>query len=133
MLTTADSAHLDEQPVDTPRAFVYATEVPVHKGFSEEGQLVRIPNSYKDAQKSPQWSDWNNAIQKEMDSLRKHNVYRLVKMSSVPKKEKIIGSRFVFKQKVDGRFKASLVVQGYVQEAGSTTGEAMSQCAASGA
>ena len=47
MLTTADSAHLDGQPFDTPRAFVYATGVPVHKGFSEEGQLVRIPNSYK--------------------------------------------------------------------------------------
>ena len=118
MLTTADSAHLDGQPFDTLRAFVYATGVPVHKGFSEEGQLVRIPNSYKDAQKSPQWGDWNNAIQKEMDSLRKHNVYKLVKMSSVPKEEKIIGSRFVFKQKVDGRFKARLVVQGYVQEAG---------------
>ena len=118
MLTTADSAHLDGQPFDTPRAFVYATGVPVHKGFSEEGQPVRIPNSYKDAQKSPQWGDWNNAIQKEMDSLRKHNVYKLVKMSSVPKEEKIIGSRFVFKQKVDGRFKARLVVQGYVQEAG---------------
>ena len=53
-----------------------------------------------------------------MDSLRKHNVYKLVKMSNVPKEEKIIGSRFVFKQKVDGRFKARLVVQGYVQEAG---------------
>ena len=122
MLTTADSAHLDGQPFDTPRAFVYATGVPVHKGFSEEGQLVRIPNSYKDAQKSPQWGDWNNAIQKETDSLRKHNVYKLVKMSSVPKEEKIIGSRFVFKQKVDGRFKARLVVQGYVQEAGDDYG-----------
>ena len=103
MLTTADSAHLDGQPFDTPRAFVYATGVPVHKGFSEEGQPVRIPNSYKDAQTSPQWGDWNNAIQKEMDSLRKHNVYKLVKMSSVPKEEKIIGSRFVFQ--AEGRRK----------------------------
>ena len=118
MLTTADSAHFDGQPFDTPRAFVYATGIPVHKGFSEEGQLVRIPNSYKDAQKSPQWGNWNNAIQKEMDSLRKHNVYKLVKTSSVPKEENIIGSRFVFKQKIDGRFKARLVFQGYVQEAG---------------
>ena len=69
----------------------------MHKGFSEEGQPVRIPNSYKDAQTSPQWGDWKNAIEKEMDSLRKHNVYKLVKRSSVPKEEKIIGSRFVFK------------------------------------
>ena len=60
----------------------------MHKGFSEEGQPVRIPNNYKDAQKSPQWGDWNNAIQKEMDSLRKHNVYKLVKMSSARKKKR---------------------------------------------
>ena len=105
----------------------------MHKGFSEEGQLVRIPNSYKDTQKSPQWGDWNNAIQKEMDSLRKHNVYKLINMSSVPKEEKIIGSRFVFKQKVDGRFKARLVVQATYKRLGSTTGEATPQCAASGA
>ena len=53
MLTTADSAHLDGQPFDTPRAFVYATGVPVHKGFSEEDQLVRIPNSYEDVYVKP--------------------------------------------------------------------------------
>ena len=133
MLTTADSAHLDGQPFDTPRAFVYATGVPVHKGFSEEGQLVRIPNSYKDAQKSPQWGDWNNAIQKEMDSLRKHNVYKLVKISSVPKEEKIIRSRFVFKQKIDGRSKPDSSFKATHRRLGSTTGEATPQCAPSGA
>ena len=55
MLTTTDSAHLDGQPFDTPRAFVYATGVPVHKGFSEEGQLVRIPNSYKERFERQTW------------------------------------------------------------------------------
>ena len=56
------------------------------------------------------------AIQKEMDGLKQHDVYKLVNVSSVPNGEKIIGSRFVFKQKADGRFKARLVVQGQVQE-----------------
>ena len=51
-----------------------------------------------------------------MDSLKQHDVDKLVNVSSVPKGEKIIGSRFVFKQKADGRFKARLVVQGHVQE-----------------
>ena len=53
-----------------------------------------------------------------MDSLKQHDVYKLVNISSVPKGKKIIGSRFVFKQKADGRFKARLVVQGHVQEPG---------------
>ena len=53
-----------------------------------------------------------------MDSLKQHDVYKLVNVSSVPKGVKIVGSRFVFKQKADGRFKARLVVQGHVQESG---------------
>ena len=53
-----------------------------------------------------------------MDSLKQHDVYKLVNISSVPKEEKIIGSRFVFKQKANGRFKARLVVQDHVQEPG---------------
>ena len=51
-----------------------------------------------------------------MNSLKQHDVSKLVNISSVPKKEKIFGSRFVFKQKADGRFKARHVVQGHVQE-----------------
>ena len=53
-----------------------------------------------------------------MDSLKQHDIYKLVNISSVPKGEEIIGSRFVFKQKADGRFKARLVVHGHVQEPG---------------
>ena len=53
-----------------------------------------------------------------MDSLKQHDVYKLVNISSVPKGEKIIGSRFVFKQKADGRFKVRLSVQGHVQKPG---------------
>ena len=68
--------------------------------------------------KSPQRKDWQGAIQKEMDSLKQHGVYKLVNISSVPKGEKIIGSRLVFKQMAEGRFKARLVVQGHVQEPG---------------
>ena len=118
MLTAADSAHLDGQPFDTPRAFVYATGVPVHKGFSEEGQPVRIPNSYKDAQKSPQWGDWNNAIQKDRIACGSTTSTSWSRCPVSRKKEKSSVHASFFKQKVDGRFKARLVVQGYVQEAG---------------
>ena len=116
---TVNFAHLDGDSFASSRAFVNATGAPAHKRISEEGNHpLKIPNSCKDAVKSPQWKDWQGAIQKEMDSLKQHDVYKLVNISSVPKGEKIIGSRFFFKQKADGRFKARLVVQGHVQEPG---------------
>ena len=116
---TADFAHLDGDPFASSRAFVYATGAPAHKGISEEGNLpLKIPNSYKDAVKFPQQNDCQGAIQKEMDSLKQHDVYKLANISSVLKGEKIIDSCFVFKQKADRRFKARLVVQGHVQEPG---------------
>ena len=116
---TGDFAHLDRDPFASSRAFVYATGAPAHKEISEEGnQPLKTPNGYKDAKKSPQWKDWQGAIQKGMESLKQHDVYKPVNISSVPKEEKVIGSRFVFKKKADGRFKARLVVQGHVQELG---------------
>ena len=116
---TADFSHLDGHPFASSRAFLYATGAPAHKGILEEGnQSLKIPHSYKDAVKSPQWKDWQGAIQKEVDILKQHDVYKPVNISSVPKGEKILGSRFVFKQKADGRFKARLIVQGHVQEPG---------------
>ena len=118
---TADFAHLDVDPFASSKAFVFATGAPAHKGILEKGnQPLKIPNSYKDAVKSPQWKDWQGAIQKEMGSLKQHDVYKLVNTPSVPnpKRENIISSRFVFKQKVDGRFKARLVVHGHVREPG---------------
>ena len=116
---TADFAHLDGDPFASSRALVYATGIPAHEGISEEGnQPLKISSSYMDSVKSPEGNDWQDAIQKEMDSLKQHDVYKLVNNSSVPKGGKIIGSRFVFEQKADGRFKARLVVQGHVQEPG---------------
>ena len=53
-----------------------------------------------------------------MVSLKEYDVYELVPINQVSKGQKIIGSRFVFKQKADGRLKARLVVRVYSQEAG---------------
>ncbi|CAB1099770.1 unnamed protein product [Ectocarpus sp. CCAP 1310/34] len=71
---------------------------------------------------SPQREEWKGACSKEMDNLRKHNVYNLVPLSSVPKGEKILGTKFVFNKKLDGRFEALLVVGGPRQEPGQDYG-----------
>ena len=76
---TADFAHLDGDSFASLGAFVYATGAPAHKGIlEEENQPLKISNSYKGTVKSPQWKDWQGAIQKEMDSLKQHDVYKLV-------------------------------------------------------
>ena len=80
--------------------------------------------------KSRQRKQWLGANDKEIKSLREHEVYDLVPITGVPKGKKIIGSRFVFKQKADNRFKARLVVQGYVQEPGIDFGKSFAPCAA---
>ncbi|CAB1107860.1 unnamed protein product [Ectocarpus sp. CCAP 1310/34] len=63
-----------------------------------------------------------HSLCKEMDNLRKHNVCNLVPLSSVPKGEKILGTKFVFKKKLDGRFKARLGVGGHRQGPGQDYG-----------
>ena len=51
-----------------------------------------------DAINSPGHEEWKIAIDKEMDSLDDHDVYYLVPITNVPHDNKIIGSRFEFKQ-----------------------------------
>ena len=63
---------------------------------------------------------WHDAMQHEMDSLHKHNVFNLVEL---PNGRKAIGSKWVFRVKhnADGsveRCKARLVAQGYSQKHG---------------
>ena len=131
---TADFAHMDVDPFASSRAFVYAAGTPAHKGILEErNQPLKIPNSYKNAVKSHQWKDWQGTIQKEIDSLKQHNVYKLVNISSVSKGRRSpahassSGRRQTGDSRSDSSFKASS------KNLGSTTGGAMNQCAASDA
>lgn len=56
-------------------------------------------------------------------SLDDHEAYDLVPLTSVPRKQKVIISRFVFKQKADDIPKARLVVQGHFQDPGIAYGK----------
>ena len=53
------------------------------------------------------------AMVKELASLKQHNVYDLVSITSVPLGHEVIVSGWVFKQKADGTLKARLVAQGW--------------------
>ena len=114
-----DFAHFEEDPFTLPHAYVYATSSAQQHGILEEtSQVIKIPTTYAEAMASPQCQEWKGACGIEMDTLQKYNVYNLVPLSKVPKGDKILDTKFVFKKKLDGRFKARLVVGGHRQEAG---------------
>ena len=54
-------------------------------------------------------------MDKELDSLQQHDVAELISPDSVSSDSSVISTRWVYKVKADGRFKARLVVQGWGQ------------------
>ena len=78
------------------------------------------PISLKACQKREDWKLWKNAIETELDSLKKLNTWTLVDR---PPNTNIVGNKFVFKIKrnSDGtidKYKARLVAKGYTQQEG---------------
>lgn len=78
------------------------------------------PTTVSEALNGPDADQWHKAMQQEMDSLHKHDVWNLTEL---PEGRKAIGSKWVFRVKynADGsmeRLKARLVAQGYSQRYG---------------
>ncbi|KAI0994843.1 hypothetical protein K3495_g13339 [Podosphaera aphanis] len=72
-----------------------------------------IPRIYSDAVNGTDRLKWQAAIDEELESLRIKEVFKPI--THVPHGRRIVGSRWVFTIKSDGRFKARLVAQGYSQ------------------
>jgi hypothetical protein len=77
-----------------------------------DGAGEKLPNvcnvhkwHYRDLMRFPEaaWKEWKTACLEELESLRKHNVFKL---TDPPKGCKIIGCQWVFNIKSDGRKKA---------------------------
>ena len=84
---------------------------------------IKVPNNVEEALQSPNSRDWKLAMEKELQSLKAHQVADLVPESEVPESSRIIGTRWIFRVKADGLFKARLVVKGYNQRVGIDCGE----------
>ena len=76
------------------------------------------PKSILECQKRSDWIKWKEAIQAELDSLNKHNVFRPVVQT--PNNVIPVGYKWVFMRKRNDknevvRYKARLVAQGFSQ------------------
>ena len=81
---------------------------------------IEEPMTYHEAVNGSKGSNWKEAMQVEMKSFKDNNVWELV---TLPKNKKLVGSKWVYKVKVDGdghdvRFKARLVAPGFTQTKG---------------
>ena len=71
------------------------------------------PSTVAEARSSPEKVKWEKAMEREMESLHSNGVWELVEP---PLNRKIVGSKWIFKRKVDAdgtveRYKARLVAQ----------------------
>src|ERR1700730_13802108 len=70
------------------------------------------PETYAEAIQSDNSSDWMNACAYEIDALAKNGTWELV---DLPPGRKAVKSKWVFKLKTDGRYRARLVAKGFTQ------------------
>ena len=61
---------------------------------------------------------WRKAIRKKLSDMITRGVWKNVPLDDVPEGRRLIGSKWVFKEKRDGRFHAQLVCLGYSQVPG---------------
>ena len=77
--------------------------------------VVEEPGSLREALSGENGREWKTAWESEVESLRKNETWVVAKP---PPERNIVGCRWLFVRKSDGRFKVRLVAKGYSQEPG---------------
>ena len=60
-------------------------------------------------------NEWMEGIKKEFKDFNNREVWKIIKLNDMPSNRRLIGSKWVFKQKRDGRKRSRLVCLGYTQ------------------
>lgn len=81
-------------------------------------KLVAEPRSFAEAVNGPEAAQWRAAMDEEIKSLKMHGTWKL---ANLPADRKPVGSKWIFKRKVEengnvAQYKARLVVQGFSQK-----------------
>src|SRR5882757_2940973 len=83
-----------------------------HAELLAAAYVGRDPASYAEAMRSVDAKQWSDACQYEIDALHKNDTWELTKL---PPSRKTIKSKWVFKLKADGHYRARLVAKGFMQ------------------
>ncbi|UYV64622.1 hypothetical protein LAZ67_3001360 [Cordylochernes scorpioides] len=90
--------------------------------YKTEAQDIQTPTNYSEVLRLPkiEREKWLQAMNEELNSLEKNNVWEL---TPLPKDKKIIGCKWTYKQKLNSkgeieRYKARLVAKGFNQKFG---------------
>ena len=118
----------DEEPMKQSRELVglRAFNNPGRREFIEfsfnttldDSEEPEVPNVFKEAwwhKDQIERKEWRDAVRKEFRDMIKRGVWRKVELSSMPKGRKAVGSKWVFKKKKNGVYRARLVALGYSQ------------------
>jgi Reverse transcriptase (RNA-dependent DNA polymerase) len=76
-------------------------------------EITIYPQTLRAALSSPHRQDWWKAVCTAFGNCENKKVWTIVKKSNVPKGRKIIGNRWVFARKDDGRYRARTVAKGF--------------------
>ena len=76
---------------------------------------MREPKTFNEAMCAEDADEWKGAIGTEYGNIKSKKVWRVIKKSDIKRKCTILGTKWVFKIKGDGRYRARLVVKGYNQ------------------
>lgn len=110
------------ESVKEPQPIQGVVHIPHTANLAFDGSVPNIagaePRTIEEAMAGPHKKEWLAAIESELKSLLANNTWNKVQRDKLPNDTNITGSRWVFKVKSDGRFKARLVAQGYTQREG---------------
>jgi hypothetical protein len=76
------------------------------------------PKNYHEAKACKEWKDWWEAMCTEFKNMEEKKVWKIIKKTELPSGRKLIGNRWVYAQKDDGRFRARTVAKGFSQVPG---------------
>ena len=74
---------------------------------------ANIPSTFEEALNSNESKEWQNAMNSEIESLKKNNTWQVVEK---PKDKQIIDVKWIYKKKNNNTYKARLVVRGFQQK-----------------
>ena len=76
------------------------------------------PKNILEAKQTKQWPKWWESISTEFRNMEEKNVWEVVERKDIPSGRTVIGNRWVFAVKDDGRYRARTVAKGYSQVPG---------------